>query len=85
MKCSSCKIYHHHILCSLFILGLKAILLSGGLGFEDQPNDHCEVSILPHVIYFFVGLKYEVIRPNPRTLDELNNIFETLAAVPLQL
>jgi len=49
--------HHHHILCSLFVRGLTAILLSGGLGVEDQPIDLCEFLILLHVIYFFMGLK----------------------------
>jgi hypothetical protein len=53
-NCSSCKMYHHHILCSLFVCGLIAILLSGGLGVEDQPNDRCEArSCCMRCIYFF--------------------------------
>jgi hypothetical protein len=74
------------ITSALFVRGLTTVLLSGGLGVKDQHNDLREFPVLPHVIYFFVGLKkLEVFRPAPRTLDELNNKFETLATVLLLL
>jgi hypothetical protein len=35
-ECISRKMEHHHILSFLFVRGLTAILLVGGLGVEDK-------------------------------------------------
>jgi len=56
----------------LFVLGLTAILLSGGLGAEDQPNDHREVPILLYVIcFFFCGVLTR--RSSDQTQEHLMN------------
>ena len=54
-NCTLCKMEHQHILRFMRVPRFTTILLVGGLGVEDREIYFCQVPIVLHVIYFFVG------------------------------
>jgi hypothetical protein len=54
-NCTLCKMGHQHILRFMRVPRFTTILLVGGLGVEDREIYFCQVPIVLHVIYFFVG------------------------------